>query len=91
MLDILETPATAPLTPEEYARAGNDKLTGERTYRWLPADQHAALVDKLRCGPPEPRPALELAVSHWPGTLLGLVAIICAGVLLMAGAAAIGG
>jgi hypothetical protein len=64
----------------------------ERTYRWIPdAAEHAALVDKLRCGPPEPRGAVEMAVSHWPGTLLGVVLIICAGVLLMAGAAAIGG
>ena len=46
---------------------------------------------KLRPVPkaPEPLPAAE--PNHWPGTLLGVLAIICAGSLTMACAGLLGG
>lgn len=80
------------LTPSPPDRGGSDIESGERTYRWIPdADQHAALVEKLRCGAPKPRPALEIVRADPIGTIKGVIYIICAGVLLMAASAAIGG
>lgn len=79
------------LTPSPPDRVGSDNMSGERTYRWLPADQHAAFVEKLRCGAPEPRPALEIVRADPIGTIKGVIYIICAGVLLMAGAALLEG
>jgi hypothetical protein len=79
------------LTPSPPDRGGSDNMSGERTYRWLPADQHAAFVEKLRCGAPEPRPALEIVRADLAGTLKGLVAIVWIWALVVAIAAAWGG
>jgi hypothetical protein len=80
------------LTPSPPDRGGHDNMSGERTYRWIPdLAQHNALVDKLQCGAPEPRPALEIVRADLAGTLKGLVAIVLVFALIVGCAAAIGG
>jgi len=79
------------LTPSPPDRGGSDNMSGERTYRWLPADQHAAFVEKLRCGAPEPRPALEIVRAEPIGTIKGPVAIVLVFAMLIAGAALLEG
>ncbi len=71
--------------------SGNDTESGAdwRQSEWLQTQIDG--IDRVLAAPNKPRPALELACRHWPGTLLGCVVIIWFFALAMGAAVAIGG
>lgn len=81
------------LTPSPPDRGGSDNMSGKPApwtqtewYQARLADFDAAMMRQNK-----PRPALEIVRADPIGTIKGVIYIICAGVLLMAGAALLEG